>query len=789
MFIHFSGTHQTQVHLLRSLSYTALASLLAISVPNVLHAEDCLVTGRLTDDIGRPVPGVTVRVGDTQRGSFSDSRGLFTVKLDTPLRQSLRLTAIGFEAHVIEAAELSCGDIGNIGLVSAMNQLQPVVVTATRGYRSLDGTTLPVTVVSDAEVRQTAPARLGELLSEQTGLQVVSQFGSGVQVQGFDPDYTMIMINGEPLVGRVGGTLDLNRIAVNNIQQIEIVKGPSSSLYGSEALAGVVNIITEQPSGALNLNGSVQGGSYGQFDANLGANMGTERIGFDIFVNHNRGDGYDLDPQTRLATLPKTWSTTARSQFLWSNGKNVEFKLGASYFDEEQRNQDNFITNDRGRADVLYFSRQLDATLTPELRLKFGGIDQLSIRNHLSAFSTDTYYRYDSDRVQFDRSKFDQTYWKSEAVLNEMITPAHIVTAGVGYVRESVASDRFVEGTNYQNTGFFFLQHEWEPREALTIVSGIRYDVHDQYENKLSPRMSLAWKPGDIKYRASIGTGFKAPDFRHLYLNFFNPAGAYTVLGSESAADEIQRLIAAGRLQQDGLLLPLGDIRSLNPEYSIAVNIGADLYRDKYSVSLNLFNNNVSDLIEYTRAAVLSDGLTLFSYQNLNRVLLRGVELSGIYNVNRQFELGAGYQFLDSRDQDVFEDVRAGRVFRRDPSSGEVTRVRPADYGGLLNRSRHSGNIRASYVLPDAGTVISLRAIYRGRYGFGDANGNGIIDAGNEYGKSHVMLNATVTQSVGNRFEVFGSALNLLNFTEADKLPTAPGRMFRLGIRFTHQNP
>src|SRR5690606_29023448 len=240
---------------------------------------------------------------------------------------------------------------------------------------------------------------------------------------------------------------------------------------------------------------------------------------------------------------------------------------------------------------------------------------------------------------------------------------------------------------------------------------------------------SLAWKPGDIKYRASIGTGFKAPDFRHLYLNFFNPAGAYTVLGSESAADEIQRLIAAGRLQQDGLLLPLGDIRSLNPEYSIAVNIGADLYRDKYSVSLNLFNNNVSDLIEYTRAAVLSDGLTLFSYQNLNRVLLRGVELSGIYNVNRQFELGAGYQFRASREQDVKEEVRAGRVFRRGPSSGEVSRVRPADYGGLLNRSRHSGNIRASYVLPDAGTVISLRAIDRGRYGFGDANGNGIIDA------------------------------------------------------------
>lgn len=788
MFIHFSRTNQTKVFHLRSLASAAFAILLAVSAPSALTAAECLVTGRLTDDAGRPVPGVTVRVGDTQRGSFSDSRGLFSVKVDTTLSLPLRFTAVGFEKQVIDAIELRCGDNGRIGLVPSMNQLQPVVVTATRSYRSLDGTTLPVTVVSDVEVRQTAPARLGELLAEQTGLQVVSQFGSGIQVQGFDPDYTMIMINGEPLVGRVGGTLDLNRIAVTNIRQIEIVKGPSSSLYGSEALAGVVNIITEQPSDALTLNGSLQGGSYGQFDANFGANLGTEKMGLDVFLNHNRGDGYDLDPQTRLATLPKTWSTTARTAYQWSNGKNVEFKLGASYFDEQQRNQDNFITNDRGRTDVLYFSRQLDASVTPELRLKLAGLDQLSLRNHFSAFATDTYYRYDSDGAQFDRSKFDQTYWKSEAVLNEMINPEHIITAGLGYVRESVASDRFVAGTNYQNTGFLFAQHEWEPTESLTIVSGLRYDVHDQYENKLSPRLSLAWKPGDIKYRASIGTGFKAPDFRHLYLNFFNPAGAYTVLGSESAADEISRLLASGRLRPEDLLLPLSDIESLNPEYSVAVNIGADLYRQNYSVSVNLFNNNVSDLIEYTRAAVLSDGLTLFSYQNLNRVLLRGAELSGNYRFSRQFEFGAGYQYLDSRDQDVYEDVKAGRIFRRDPSNGEVTRVLPRDYGGLLNRSRHSGNIRLNYDLPESGTGVSLRAIYRGRYGFGDANGNGIVDDRNEYGKSHVMLNATVTQPVGNRFEVFGTALNLLNFTEADKLPTTPGRMFRLGIRFTHQN-
>jgi outer membrane receptor for ferrienterochelin and colicins len=771
---------------LRSILSTSLTLLALFSVPSTLLARECSVAGRITDEAGKPVPGVTIRIDDTSRGAFTDSRGLFSVNMDSLQSRSLRITAVGFEQRTLPGSEISCGNMGDIRLRLSMDMLRPVVVTATRSYRSLDGVSLPVTVVSDKEVRTTSPSRLGDLLAEQTGLQVISQFGSGIQIQGFDPDYTLILIDGEPVIGRVAGTLDLNRISVNNIRQIEIVKGPSSSLYGSEALAGVVNIITEQPDESFKFDTSLQGGSYGQLDTHAGARYGTDRLSASVYLNHNRSDGYDLNPDTRLATLPKTWSTTGRTNVNWSVAKRAELKLGIAYFEEEQRNQDNFITIGRGQTDVRYFSRLQDAAITPELRIYPAGLDQLSIRGHFSRFATDTYYRYDSDGVPFDRTRFDQAYMKSEMVANKMVHTSHFLTAGIGYVRESVESGRFVEGTNFQNTGYLFLQHEWEPADAWSIVTGLRYDLHDQYENSFSPRLSLAWKPGDIKFRGSIGTGFKAPDFRHLYLNFFNPAGGYTVLGSESAADEIERLIATGRLRQDQLFVPLSDIASLRPENSLAVNIGADLYRPRYSASLNLFNNNVSDLIEYTRAAVLDDGLTLFSYQNLNRVLLRGFELAGSYRLNTSVDIGAGYQFLDSRDQDVYDDVKAGTIFRRDPNSGEVTRVRPNEYGGLLNRSRHSGNIRMNYAHVASGTAVSARAIYRGRYGFGDANGNGIVDADSEYGKAHVMLNLTVTKSVSGNFEAFGSALNLLNFTEADKLPTAPGRMFRLGVRFNH---
>ena len=125
-----------------------------------------------------------------------------------------------------------------------------VVVTATRTERKLSNLTVPVTIINAKTIQQNGALRLTDILKEQTGLNLTSGFGAGVQLQGLNPDYTIILINGEPLVGRTAGVLDLNRIALGNIKKIEIVKGPSSSLYGSEAMAGVINIITDATVGS-----------------------------------------------------------------------------------------------------------------------------------------------------------------------------------------------------------------------------------------------------------------------------------------------------------------------------------------------------------------------------------------------------------------------------------------------------------------------------------------------------------------------------------------------------------
>ena len=123
--------------------------------------------------------------------------------------------------------------------------LSEIVITSTRTAIQLGNVTVPYQLINKKNIEQIGSLRLKDILQEQTGLYITNGFGAGVQMQGLNPDYTIILLNGEPLVGRTAGVLDLNRISISNIKRIEIVKGPSSSLYGSEAMAGVINIITD----------------------------------------------------------------------------------------------------------------------------------------------------------------------------------------------------------------------------------------------------------------------------------------------------------------------------------------------------------------------------------------------------------------------------------------------------------------------------------------------------------------------------------------------------------------
>ncbi|MEN9795130.1 MAG: hypothetical protein RLZZ150_107, partial [Bacteroidota bacterium] len=171
---------------------------------------------------------------------------------------------------------------------------QQVVVTGTRNEVRLKDSPVRVEVIGKDRIAATGMTDLGDLLKEQPGLLISGTVRSGVQMNGLGPDYTLILIDGQPVIGRVAGVLDLSRISVGNIERVEIVKGPMSSMFGSEALAGVINIITKRPSDGINGSVMLQGLTRGPLEARVEGGVGSNDVELSGFVNLKSSPAFSL---------------------------------------------------------------------------------------------------------------------------------------------------------------------------------------------------------------------------------------------------------------------------------------------------------------------------------------------------------------------------------------------------------------------------------------------------------------------------------------------------------------
>ena len=219
------------------------------------------------------------------------------------IKHYIKISSRLFLITFILSSYLSSAQVVNDSI--STKSLEEVIVTGTKTKRQLSSLPLPAKLISKNEIDEINSSRLKDVLDEQTGIIIVPDFGGGegIQIQGLDSEYILILIDGLPLIGRQSGTLDLNRIAIGNIEQIEVINGSSSSLYGSEALGGVVNIISSEIKDSLPLNIDYKLASYNTNDINFSTGLITkDGKKFNIFVNSYSTDGYDLDKTDNLNT-------------------------------------------------------------------------------------------------------------------------------------------------------------------------------------------------------------------------------------------------------------------------------------------------------------------------------------------------------------------------------------------------------------------------------------------------------------------------------------------------------
>ena len=662
-----------------------------------------------------------------------------------------------------------------------MLDLEEVVVTATRSNRQLSSLPLPMTLVSAEKIRESGTVRLNEILNEQTGITtVVDESGfEGLQIQGIASDYILILIDGVPLVGRSAGNFDLSRLTVGNIEQVEVVKGPSSSLYGSEALGGVVNIITKKPTAEkFTGNASYRYGSNTQQDLNLQFQQRIDRLRYVFFANRFSSGGYDLDSDTEGLTVNPFSNYTFNNRIYYDLNKHVSLFSSLRFYSQEQ--DAGGIVNDKS-----YVGDSKEQEWNAHLRLDQHWNEKLSVQYEL--YFTDYNAReLVSDPVDnevLNDSEYDQVLLRPEIRGAYDFDDNGKITAGVGYQLDQL--DRtFFDGQVAFNSQYFYAQYDFDPIRKLNTIVGVRFDIHSEYASQFSPKLAARYKLNEaFNLKGSVGYGFKAPDFRQLYFDFTNSTVGYTVFGYNVAGQKLQDLEAQGQISS--IVVSSSDMETpLEAESSIGYNLGIGYKKGLWGAELNLFRNDFKNLIDTRIIARKTNGQNVFSYVNFEEILTTGGELNASYKLNESIHLSAGYQLLYTQDKTQWQQVKAGGIFARDPATNQTVAITRSDYFGLVNRSRHHANFKVFYDIPAIGANANFRLMYRSKYALYDTNGNGLIDPyDSSYVNGFLMANLSATKTFFKDFDLQIGANNLFDHTDPN-IPTQPGRQLYLTLNY-----
>lgn len=676
-------------------------------------------------------------------------------------------------------------------------EIDPIFITAHRDGRKLSSLSTSVVFVSQNQINMIGANRVQQVLSEQNGIQIVPQvngLGSGIQLQGFNPDYTLILLDGEPLVGRNTGLLDLNRLSLNAIKQIEIVKGPSSSLYGSEALAGVVNIITERTEqDHLKINLKLANNRTSDINATGGwTNKSTDGL---VQVSRYGTDGYDLSPASFGKTVSPHQQWSGFSKFNANLGHH-ELSLSGRYFEEHQQSE--YLVNEiatRGKGLIN------DWMINPVWKYKITPRLHSTLRTYYTQYSAVADYLKDKTNEQISSDDFHQSFTRVEWNPKYLISEKQTLLAGAGWVKEQVKTIRYGSADpQHQYTSYAFAQYTFKPMDLKEVNLGLRYDQNNVYGGQLSPKISFTTPiRKNITWNGSLGLGFKAPDFRQLYLDFNNAAGGgYSVLGREVLTSKLALLQQQGQIA--GYLKDISNEGPIKPERSLSVNTGVHINASPDTkADLGIYYHNVSQLIETEPVAQFINGSNVFSYFNINKVRIEGAEANITHRINTALNICMGYQLLYALDLHQLELLKAGLKFRRDPVTLSSVRMKRSDYFGLSNRSRHSAQFKINYQSEKSPFTGSLRIIYRSKSGLGsnsgvvqggevfisERSGNDVLDRYDSFIKGYALTNINIGWNGLKPLQIQIGTDNVFNKTIPNALPGLSGRIVYLNLNYT----
>jgi outer membrane receptor for ferrienterochelin and colicins len=657
------------------------------------------------------------------------------------------------------------------------NELSEVmVVTATRTERVLSSLPLPMTIITAESIAKTGVTRLNEILNEQTGIILIPDESGfeGIQIQGLDAAYTMILIDGLPLVGRSSGVLDLSRVSVGNIERIEIVKGASSALYGSEAMGGVINVITKRPRKDM-LSGtfSYRYATFNTNDVNATILWKKKKFSANLFTNFYSSDGYDLDKTTPLKNVEKFYNYTIQHKLYYDFSENLKLIVSNRFFNQNMNNVA-IIDSENYKGDAKENEWNSQIKVEHKWNSKLYSEYELYATN----YKNDSFLN-DKNNVLYDKTYYNQWLFRPE-VRTTLSVKNDKLTAGIGLNYETLDRTYFESNVKF-NSQYVFVQYDYNPSEKWNILAGFRFDNHSEYASQFSPKLAVNYKINtNFSLKGSVGYGYKAPDFRQLYFDFSNPSVGYTVLGYNVAEERLTELEDEGQI-----LNRVSGINFNNPlkaESAVNFNFGTFYKRNKLKIDVNAFYNSIENLIDTRVVAQKTNSQNVFSYFNVSAVFTYGLEFNATYDFTKEFNVSFGYQYLTAKDKSVVDNFEDYQYIRN--SDLQTIEITKSDYFGLYNRSKHTANLKFAYTIPKFKTDINLRIFYRSKYGMYDTNGNLILDKFDTFVDDYFLTNLSASKFITDKLVFQIGANNLFDYKDPSQIPNLSGRQLFARIQY-----
>lgn len=496
-------------------------------------------------------------------------------------------------------------------------EIKEVVVTATRSQKKLKDVPITVQVVTAEDIKKSQSTDFKTFLeNEFSGINFTYDGGSpNINMMGFGGKYVLFLMNGERMAGETFDNIDYDRIDIDNIERIEIIKGASSSLYGSNAIGGVINIITKDSKSPLDINAGYLYDSSRDHKANL--SIGTKQKWGNLSISsfYKMREPYIITDRISTGGVYNELNVAGFTNYgispklTFNLSPKINLSLTPGYYFSER--------NPGTPAGEIVRDRYYNYNLGLKTNIKFNDNQNLIVSGAFDRYDKYDYFR----KINEKEKKYENEVWRISSQYNQNLFKKHTLVAGGEVLSEKLLSFMFKNestgGRENAQTYSAFTQQDWVINPAVTIVTGARMDYHSIFKQYFTFRLSGMYRFDEtMTIRAGYSGGFRSPTLKELYTNWFHPwGGGFQLMGN----------------------------KNLRPETSDNFNISIDFNFKKLNLTFITQYSKIKDKINLR--GNIGDTLRYVNFHGNTDVL--SSEVSAIYKLNKNFHFKGSYSYYD----------------------------------------------------------------------------------------------------------------------------------------------